>query len=58
MPFHHQEEKQINLYAEKKTLHLDKKKNSYEGWIQSNVRFGPVSDKKVCDKYGRHSVEV
>ena len=28
------------------------------GWIQSNVRFGPVSDIKVCNKHGRYSVEV
>ena len=27
-------------------------------WIQSNVRFGPVSDIKVCNQYGRYSTEV
>ena len=29
-----------------------------KGWIQSNVRFGPVSDITVCNHYGRYSVEV
>ena len=29
-----------------------------KGWIQSNVRFGPVSDIKVCNHYGRYSIEV
>ena len=29
-----------------------------KGWIQSNVRFGPVSDIKVSNKYGRYSFEV
>ena len=28
------------------------------GWIQSNVRFGPVSDIKVCTRFGRCSIEV
>ena len=27
-------------------------------WIQSNVRFGPVTDIKVCNHYGRYSIEV
>ena len=29
-----------------------------KGWIQSNVRFGPVSDIKVCNHNGRYSIEV
>ena len=29
-----------------------------EGTIQSNVRFGPVSDIKVCSRNGRYSIEV
>ena len=40
------------------TLHRDEKENCAKGWIQSDVRFGPVSDIKVCKTHGRHSVEV
>ena len=29
-----------------------------KGWIQGNVRFGPVSDIKVCNHNGRYSIEV
>ena len=29
-----------------------------KGWTQINVRFGPVSDIKVCNKHGRYSIEV
>ena len=29
-----------------------------KGWIRSNLRFGPVSDIKVCNHYGRYSIEV
>ena len=29
-----------------------------KGWIQSNVRFDPVSDIKVCNHCGRNSIEV
>ena len=29
-----------------------------KGWIQSNVRFGPVSDIKVCNHNGRYSIEI
>ena len=29
-----------------------------EGWSHSNVRFGPVSDIKVCNQNGRYSIEV
>ena len=35
-----------------------KKGTRIKGWIQNNVRFGPVSDMKVCNKYGRYSIEV
>ena len=28
------------------------------GWIQRNVRFGPVSDIKVRTRFGRCSIEV
>ena len=40
------------------TLPRDQKRTKIKGWIQSSVRFGPVSDMKVCDKYGKLSVEV
>ena len=36
----------------------DQKRTRIKGWIQSNVRFGPVSDPKVCNQYGRYSIEV
>ena len=29
-----------------------------KGWIQSYVRFGPVSDIKVCNEHGGYSIEV
>ena len=34
------------------------KKELVKGWIQSNVRFGPVSGIKVCNHNGRYSTEV
>ena len=46
--FRHQEEKQINLYAE----------NIRCLEIESDVSYGPVSDIKVCNKHGRYSIEV
>ena len=33
-----------------------KKRTRVKGWIQSNVRFGTVSDPKVSNKYGSYSV--
>ena len=37
----------------------DQEGTRIKGWIQSNVRFGPVSDiKKVCNHHGRYSIEV
>ena len=38
------------------TLPRDQKRTRIKGWIQSNVRFGQVSDPKVCNKYGRYTV--
>ena len=29
-----------------------------KGWIESDARFGPVSDIKVCKTHGRYSAEV
>ena len=40
------------------TLLPDEKENCAKGWIQSDARFGPVSDKKVCKSHGRSSVEI
>ena len=41
------------------TLPRDQEGTRIKGWIQSNVRFGQVSDiKKVCNGYGRYSIEV
>ena len=40
------------------TLPRDQKGTRTKGWIQSYVRFGPVSDIKVCNKHGRYSIEV
>ena len=41
-----------------KMLPRDQKGTCIKGWIQSNARFGPVSDIKVCNQYGRYSFEV
>ena len=38
------------------TLPRDQKGTRVKGWTQSNVRFGPVSDPKVSNKYGSYSV--
>ena len=38
------------------TLPRDQKRTRVKGWIQNNVRFGPVSDPKVSNKYGSYSV--
>ena len=40
------------------TMPRDQEGTRTKGWIQSNVRFGPVSDIKVCNHYGRYSIEV
>ena len=36
----------------------DQEGTRIKGWIRSNVRFGPVLDIKVCNHYGRYSIEV
>ena len=40
------------------TLPRDQTGTRMKGWIRSNVRFGPVSDIKVCNQYERDGVEV
>ena len=40
------------------TMPRDQTGTRMKGWIQSNVRFGPVSDIKVCIHNGRYSIEV
>ena len=40
------------------TMPRDQEGTRITGWNQSNVRFGPVSDIKVCYHNGRYSVEV
>ena len=40
------------------TMPRDQDGTRIKGWIQSNIRFGPVSDIKVCSRNGRYSVEV
>ena len=40
------------------TMPRDQEGTRIKGWIQSNIRFGPVSDIKVCSRNGRYSVEV
>ena len=36
----------------------DEKENCAKEWIESDARFGPVSDIKVCKTYRRYNVEV
>ena len=56
--FRHQEDKENqSVCRELRCLEI-KEENRTEGRIQSNVRFVPVSDIKVCDQYGRYSIEV
>ena len=40
------------------TIPRDQEGTRIKGWIQSNVRFGPVSDMKVWTHNGRYSIEV
>ena len=58
MLFRHQEKKEINLYALEHTMPRDQEGTRIKGWIQSNVRFGTVSDIKVCNHNGRYSIEI
>ena len=46
------------LLCREYTLPRDEKENCAKGWIESDARFGPVSDIKVCETHGRYSVEV
>ena len=39
-------------------LPRDRKGTKIKGWIESDARFVPVSDIKVCKTHGRYSVEV
>ena len=41
-----------------KILPRDQEGTRIKRWIQSNERFGPVSDMKVCNNNGRYSIEV
>ena len=50
-------ERNQSLCREKK-MPQDQEGTRIKGWIQSNVRFGPVSDVKVCNHSGRYSIEV
>ena len=40
------------------TLPRDRKRTKVNEWTQNNVRFGPVSDTKVWNEHGTHSIEV
>ena len=40
------------------TTPRDEEGTRVKGWVQSNVRFGPVLDIKVCNHNGRYSIEV
>ena len=43
--------KEIQSLCREYTLSRDQARTRIKGWIQSNVRFGPVSDIKVCNQY-------
>ena len=49
---------QINHHAPENTMPRDQEGTRIKRWIQSHVRFGPVLDIKVCNHYGRYSIEV
>ena len=40
------------------TLPRDEERTCVKWWIQSNAKFGPVSDIKVCKSIGRYGIEV
>ena len=46
--------------SERKSIFMprDQEGTRIKVWIQRNVRFGPVSDVKVCNHNGRYSIEV
>ena len=50
--------KENQYFCREYTMPRDQEGTRIKGWIQSNVRFGPVSDIKVCNHYGRYSIEV
>ena len=43
----------IDTSCREYTLPREQEGSRTKGWIQSNVRFGPVSDTKVCNQHGR-----
>ena len=51
-------EKENQSLCREYTMPRDQEGTRIKGWIQSKVRFGPVSDIEVCNHYGRHSIEV
>ena len=50
--------KENQSFRREYTMPRDQEGTRIKGWIQSNVRFGPVSDIKVRNHYGRDSIEV
>ena len=58
MLFRHRADRRIDLYAENTFLLRDEKGTCEKGRIESNARFGPISDINVCKTHGRYSVEV
>ena len=58
MLFRHQEKKDINFYAENIRCLEIKKELVSKGGSKALYDFGPVSDTKICSRYGRYSVEV
>ena len=58
MLFRHQEEEEINLYAENiRSLEI-KKEFVSKGGSKAMYELDPVSDIKVCNHNGRYSIEV
>ena len=51
-------EKENQSSCRENTMPRDQEGTRIKGWIQSNVRFGTVSDIKVCKKDGRYRIEV
>ena len=49
--------KENQSLCRKCSMPRDQEGTRIKGWIQSNVRFGPVSDIKVCNHYGRYSID-
>ena len=56
--FRHQEERENQSCCREYTVRRDQEGTRMKGRIQSNVRFGPVLNMKVCSRHRGYSIEI